>query len=517
MIPVKLSLRNFMCYADSVAPLDFRGFRLACLSGDNGHGKSALLDAITWALWGQARARTDDELIHLGRSEMEVEFEFQLGDSHYRVVRKRSRPRSGRGAGQTVLELSLAGEDGSFRAITGNSVRETEARIVELLGMGYDTFINSAFLLQGRADEFTVKPPAERKRVLAEILGLTLYDDLEKRAREQIRYWENEQQALERTIVEIDRELERRPQYEAERQEMEKALGELEQQDRVLEANLRLVRERKRTLDMSSGQLAAARERLAGLRRDLEGVEAQVAEHGRLVQSYEAALARRDEVVAGFAGLVEARQANEALGARLSQALELNGRLGKLESAVQAARHKLATEQQVLESNLRSLRERVQKAAAAQVEQARAQEGLAACERQEEQRKALLDRSQILVAEIHHIQSENAGLKVEMETLKEKIEAPGGGGFYLPSLRERPGRSRPRSDSLPLSSRGKGPGRRVPCQQYAWRGAGQGAGDRPPRAGASGGDARPRARSSGSAAGRRPRRCWPKPRRRRPR
>ena len=61
MIPLKLQLRNFMCYRDPTV-LDFTGIHLACLTGDNGHGKSALLDAITWALWGKARARHDDEL-----------------------------------------------------------------------------------------------------------------------------------------------------------------------------------------------------------------------------------------------------------------------------------------------------------------------------------------------------------------------------------------------------------------------------------------------------------------------
>ena len=48
MIPRKLSIKNFMCYRDDVPPLDLEGIHLACLCGDNGHGKSALLDSITW-------------------------------------------------------------------------------------------------------------------------------------------------------------------------------------------------------------------------------------------------------------------------------------------------------------------------------------------------------------------------------------------------------------------------------------------------------------------------------------
>jgi len=68
-----------MCYRENVPPLNFDGIHLACLSGDNGNGKSALIDAMTWALWGQTRAKSDDELIHSGQMEMEVEFDFRVG------------------------------------------------------------------------------------------------------------------------------------------------------------------------------------------------------------------------------------------------------------------------------------------------------------------------------------------------------------------------------------------------------------------------------------------------------
>ena len=47
MVPSRLSMRNFLCYRENCPPLDFTNIALACLSGENGHGKSALLDAIT--------------------------------------------------------------------------------------------------------------------------------------------------------------------------------------------------------------------------------------------------------------------------------------------------------------------------------------------------------------------------------------------------------------------------------------------------------------------------------------
>ena len=181
MIPIKLSVRNFMCYRDNVPPLHFDGIHTACICGDNGNGKSALIDAMTWALWGRTRARSDDDLIHSHQAEMEVEFDFAVGQQTYRIIRKHSKPKRRRASGQTILEFQIA-SDGSFRSITGNSIRETEQRIRDTLHMDYDTFINSAFLRQGRADEFTVSNPAKRKQVLADILGLSFYDELEERA-----------------------------------------------------------------------------------------------------------------------------------------------------------------------------------------------------------------------------------------------------------------------------------------------------------------------------------------------
>ena len=206
MIPIRLALRNFMCYREG--ELSFEGLHVACLCGDNGNGKSALLDAMTWSLWGKARAKTDDELIHLGRTEMEVEFEFailQKGLERYRVIRKRTKPRANR-AGHPLLDLQIAADQG-FRSIAGNSIRETEQKIIEILHMDYDTFINSVFLLQGRADEFTKKEPYKRKEILGNILGLSRYDELEKLAKNYARHREAQGNVLRSEIERIDAQL----------------------------------------------------------------------------------------------------------------------------------------------------------------------------------------------------------------------------------------------------------------------------------------------------------------------
>ena len=125
MVPIGLKLRNFMAYRE--AELDFQGIHLAVLTGENGAGKSSLLDAITWVLWGKARAKRDDELIHLGQSEMEVEYTFGLGDNAYRLIRKRDARKRGR----SDLSFQVA-DAGGWRNLTETSLRGTQQKINQL-------------------------------------------------------------------------------------------------------------------------------------------------------------------------------------------------------------------------------------------------------------------------------------------------------------------------------------------------------------------------------------------------
>ena len=162
MIPEKLSLQNFLCYGEEVPTLDFREIHVACLCGNNGHGKSALLDAITWVLWGRSRTRTQEELLRQGSSNMHVELSFSVNTQLYRVLRKYGHSGASK-KGVSILELYVHQQDSSFIPITGNTIKETESNICKNLGLDYETFINTAFLMQGKADLFTRSTPAKRK------------------------------------------------------------------------------------------------------------------------------------------------------------------------------------------------------------------------------------------------------------------------------------------------------------------------------------------------------------------
>ena len=212
MIPLKLNMVNFLSYRGVAPTLDLEGVHVACLTGNNGHGKSAILDAITWVLWGTARASSQEELICHDEPEMMVELEFLARDGRYRVSRKFSRARGGR-QGATLLELLEITSSGII-PLTGNSIHETRNRIRSLLHMDYDTFINSSFIMQGKADMFTTSTPSRRKEILGEILNLSWYERLAEKARTESRERDSSLKLLEIMIGNIDEDLSHKHELE---------------------------------------------------------------------------------------------------------------------------------------------------------------------------------------------------------------------------------------------------------------------------------------------------------------
>src|SRR5512138_2525951 len=264
MIPAKLELYNFLAYR-SPEPLDLTGMHIVCLAGPNGAGKSSLLDAMTWCLWGRARAHSDNELIHSDQMEMWVRLTFFLEGNLYRVWRYRTR--KDRGKSELTLEVQH-GED--WRSLTESTIKATEERINTLLRLDYGTFINSAFLMQGRADEFTKKTPAERKSILTEILGLDSWIVYEDRAKQRVRAAEQEQAQIEAQIDGIDAELAREGQYK------DDLIAAREELDR-LSQEVHETQEEYSRLQTARAQLDAARRQHADLQNRLGQGQAELA------------------------------------------------------------------------------------------------------------------------------------------------------------------------------------------------------------------------------------------------
>jgi DNA repair protein SbcC/Rad50 len=176
--PIRLEVKNFTAFRDA-HEVPFEGLDLFAISGPTGSGKSSILDAITYALYGYVErvGKQVGQLVSQGQPRMAVTLEFAVDDVRYRVTR--STPV--RGTTQILLERAegeawvQAGE-GADRVGAANEI------IKRAVGLDYDAFTRTVLLPQGRFAEFLVGDAKERRAILTDLLGLELFERLGRRA-----------------------------------------------------------------------------------------------------------------------------------------------------------------------------------------------------------------------------------------------------------------------------------------------------------------------------------------------
>ena len=337
MIPQRLSVRNFLCYRENVPTLDFQGIHVACLCGQNGHGKSALLDAVTWCLWGEARGKTQDDLISYGADECRVELEFLSRDTSYRVIRSRSRAGGRRRQGVSDLQFQVLGSDAAI-AITGDHIRETQAKIEQTIGMDYDAFINSAFLLQGRADEFTNKTPADRKAVLSKILGLEAYDRIQERARQRLDEGKSRSSEIEGSLGRMRSDLENIGDPAIELAEVKMRLDDVNRHTEESRGRVEGLRTQVGELDSLQESLTELGVNITGIRSDIEQLESALsASQGRL-RGYLDLIQEADPIRQGSERLILARHRLETLEEARARYDQLGESKNQLQRSIDTSR-----------------------------------------------------------------------------------------------------------------------------------------------------------------------------------
>jgi DNA repair exonuclease SbcCD ATPase subunit len=182
MIPRRISLRGFLCYREE-QEVDFSGSTVWMLAGLNGSGKSAVFDAVTYALFGYHRGGSQrvTELINKDADGLQVEFDFLLDGGLYRA-RKTVR-KSNRGSPSATQQIFQFNDAGRWEPV-GDTNRKTEYDrwVRDHLGLTFETFTSSVLLLQGRAEKLLDSAAKGRFEVLAGIVDLERYARLHARA-----------------------------------------------------------------------------------------------------------------------------------------------------------------------------------------------------------------------------------------------------------------------------------------------------------------------------------------------
>ncbi len=415
MIPIHLRLAGFLSYREPVE-LDFTGFDVACISGPNGAGKSSLLDAITWALFGQARKR-DDSLINLHPKvkAAEVTFTFAYEGNTYRVQRTLPRGKT------TRLEFQIW-SDGQWRPLTGRTLRATQAYIEDVLRLDYETFVNAAFFLQGKADQFTQQTASKRKQILGNILGLEIWETYRERTAERRRALEEERAAIEGRLQEIEGELaeeeERKDQLRRLEDDLKRLTAERERQEKALEDMKRLaasLAEQRKLVEALKASLERSLARREEVQKRLEERQARRDADAEL-------LARADEIEAAYQAWQSARAEVEKWDELAARFRDEEKRRQPLLEEIAAERARLEQERENLEAQARHIATQEEKIRTLEGELETAREALAEVEARLQQRGALEEELQTTHRELEARRAENAALRPQMNELKARID-----------------------------------------------------------------------------------------------
>ncbi|GIV62917.1 MAG: nuclease SbcCD subunit C [Bellilinea sp.] len=384
MIPLRLQIKGFLSYRQPVE-IDFSELRLASITGHNGAGKSTLLDAITWALFGEARRR-DDAVINNQENAAEVLYEFLYEHNRYRVQRSKARGKT------ALLEFYTLNEEGLWKPLTEHSLTETEKRIRSVLRMDYQTFINASFFLQGKADQFAQQNAANRKRILSNILGLEIWESYRETARSRLRDAEYllasikaqmeeqeaelaEEEERRKTLADLKKELKRlsalREAREQRLDDLNRLAAALEEQRRMVEMLAAQLADAEQKHRLNHSRLEARRHEADQLQETLEQADAIEAAYAAW-QASRAELERWDQLAQQFQRLQQQRATPQTLLEREQARLE-EERRSLQQQQIQAVqqynqltdlqnkRQELTAQQQALEARL-AKREQIQQA-----------------------------------------------------------------------------------------------------------------------------------------------------------
>src|SRR3990170_1869827 len=370
MIPLQLSLKNFLSYSEDAPILDFRGFTIACLSGKNGHGKSALLDALTWALWGKCRAKNKEEVIKRGAKEARVELEFELEGNRYRVIRTIIRTKGS--ATSTSLDFQVFDTSaGSFRSLSQGGL--AQGTIEKTLKMDYDSFICSAFILQGRADEFTKRTPAERKDVLAKILGLERYEELAKKARELAQKSKLEGEQIERDTTNIESEISQKDNLDKLVREIDKDKEIISKEKEVLQGYLEFEKAREEEKIFSEKLISYTNlikelektnriinDEKSNIEKEISSLSGRNGELENRVTQIMKLLKREEEIQAGFKEFLDTEFLEKEVEKKRHFVEKLKSRERELENSIQRISFEIGAQIKGLEAKIKELSEKAE-------------------------------------------------------------------------------------------------------------------------------------------------------------
>lgn len=427
MLPLRLILHNFLAYADP-NPINLAGLNVVVLCGQNGAGKSSLLDAITWALWRASRvgkAMADEGLIREGQRDMSVTLELSQDDLIYRVRRTLKLEKRNRTT-QTV-ELSVHDPTtGDWNVISGDNIHETNEKITSTLKLDYDTFVNSAYFQQGKADSFATQTASERIKLLSEILNLDQWDTYLNGAKAKLKALNYERETLNNRVEAEKAELEFEGQYRADLDAAESELAAREQERDACKTDLDALRQAETQLQNVMKRIEDYRNYIRDAERRKAEAEKSALQSEREAVEGESLLERADEIMAELSELDEAEAQYESLGALREEYLRIDEEMRRQTAEIGAERKRLKDQHDVLDPLIMKCDKIIQTSRRDQAEQVKLTRELETVTQGKQRRVELQNvlsqaekQSATAQSEVQQLEKEGKSIRVSLDQIKD--------------------------------------------------------------------------------------------------
>jgi exonuclease SbcC len=188
MRPVRLEMHGFAAFREPTV-VDFTGAEYFALVGPTGSGKSTVIDALTFALYGTVPRWDDRRAVALGLAPSVnrgvVRLVFDVGGARYVAARELRRAARGVSVRNARLERLVDRDDldGATEVLAADS--GVTRAVEELLGLSFEHFTSCVVLPQGEFAEFLHAKPADRQAILTRLLGLGVYERIAREANQE--------------------------------------------------------------------------------------------------------------------------------------------------------------------------------------------------------------------------------------------------------------------------------------------------------------------------------------------
>lgn len=260
--PLSLEVKNYRSYVEET--FDFTQVSFATVNGPNGVGKSAFfMDSISDCLFEEPREGDLTGWISNGAKSGAITFTFAMGDSKWRVVRSRSR------SGKTTLSLQEM-VDGQWVDRSADKVRDTQAKIISLLGMDAMTFRCCGLIMQDAYGLFLEADKGDRMDVLANILGLGIYEQLMELAKAKVTETNRELERGKAKLEELQERLKDRPALQDSLDNVNRQLVDATQEIETLQKELAEANELLAMLEVKKAKAADLGKRYQQIESEIE-------------------------------------------------------------------------------------------------------------------------------------------------------------------------------------------------------------------------------------------------------